>query len=156
MAPTTALASAPGIAPAPAISLWSVPARADQCPRIRAEVTLAVRRDPYACNAADDAALVVTELFTNALKHGAGAATGIDAEIDVCLAVGHTGYLALAISNDVEAFPRTRRSQPGRRDLPESGRGLGIVESLSDACGAEVTADRVTVWALLAPGGVPA
>lgn len=90
---------------------------------------------------ADDAKLIVSELVTNALRHGAG-------PIDV----------RCAISDDEEFVMEVRDSSP---ELPEvedtdlldlSGRGLVIVEALARAWGARPAEDGKVTWAALRIG----
>ena len=86
----------------------------------------------------DDAALVVSELATNAIMHAASDFTvGIEAEADAVL-ISVTDYQpALPVACE----PPT---------MSESGRGLALVASLSRGWGTEPVAGGKVVWAELA------
>ncbi len=91
-----------------------------------------------------DVAAVVSEFMTNALRHslaGAEAHTGAAADLDdpvgtpwlpIRLGLLHPGPCVLcAVADPSTLAPVTRRPGP----LEESGRGLQLVESLSDQWG---------------------
>jgi anti-sigma regulatory factor (Ser/Thr protein kinase) len=98
---------------------------------------------PEASAAIDDAALVVSELVTNAVNAGCSAAT-------VALEL-HRDYLRLSVADNNQARPHLRSPTP--RDA--HGRGLRIVEQLTTSWGVdpiEADADgapRKQVWAVL-------
>jgi anti-sigma regulatory factor (Ser/Thr protein kinase) len=75
---------------------------------------------------ADSAKLIVSELFTNAVKHGTPGE-------DVWLLLTYEGEgLVIGVWDSSQQMPKR-----GRRDqLEESGRGLYLVESIADAYGA--------------------
>jgi anti-sigma regulatory factor (Ser/Thr protein kinase) len=128
---------------APAIrELWRGPgwrvfdASADQGRQVRDWITRVVSR--HGCPArASDAALVVSELFTNAVMHGpAGGRVLVGyclwqdgAQIVVCDAGGTTS-------------PRLR--DPGKLD--EGGRGLQVVDAVAAAWGAFRAGHAQAVW----------
>jgi anti-sigma regulatory factor (Ser/Thr protein kinase) len=74
----------------------------------------------------DPATLIVSELFTNAMKHGTPGE-------DVWLLLIYEGEsVAIGVWDASQEMPKM-----GACDLlEESGRGLYLVESLADACGA--------------------
>lgn len=86
----------------------------------------------------DDAALLVSELMSNAVRHGAGLAL-----LTVSL---HDETLTVAVHDDGVGVPtvRTGIGDPSAA----SGRGLGIVERLADQWGVDVDQGREgkTVW----------
>lgn len=90
----------------------------------------------------DDAALVVTELLTNALRH----ARPLPSEkIDVDWEVDDYGVMVRITDGGGATYPELLDSGPD--DL--TGRGLAIVDSIASNWGVEVDPDRVTVWAYL-------
>lgn len=83
-------------------------------------------------------ALVVSELVTNALLHG-------DGPICVCLE-RRGGQVGVAVSDAGSDPVRRRTGSPH----DERGRGLLVVDALTDNWGVEVHADSGnTVWAVL-------
>jgi anti-sigma regulatory factor (Ser/Thr protein kinase) len=108
-----------------------LPANADAPARARAAV-----RDVAATLAQDDvwrAQLIVTELVTNAVKHGPGGPVQLDLEAG---GDGVRGHVA-------DPGPGIRRSRT-RVDGGEGGRGLDLVDRLSDGWG--LAKDRSRVW----------
>jgi anti-sigma regulatory factor (Ser/Thr protein kinase) len=85
---------------------------------------------------ADRAALMVSELATNAIRHG-----GSDFEVLVELT---SDALHVEIADSGGGSPTVRRARP----LDVSGRGLHIVESLADKWGVRHATDGLgkTVW----------
>ncbi|GAA3159207.1 MULTISPECIES: ATP-binding protein [Streptomyces] len=120
--------------------------------------TLATLRGWRICAAlTDDAALIVSELVSNALRYGVRNAHGEAGCGRVAGPVVTPAWLALtrredgvmcAVSDGGEGAPVIGTPDP----LAESGRGLSIVEQLSDAWGWTLP-DRSgkTVWATLSP-----
>ncbi|MYW50843.1 ATP-binding protein [Streptomyces sp. SID8376] len=95
----------------------------------------------------DDAALVMTELAANAVTHAAARCPG---EPDVRLGFRlEPAHLLLTVT-DPDDRPPVRRPPGGDADLEEHGRGLRIVDALSEAWGwfPAVPAGK-TVWARL-------
>jgi anti-sigma regulatory factor (Ser/Thr protein kinase) len=89
------------------------------------------------CIAADDAALVLSELVTNAMVHAQAGCT-IEMELD-------DDCLRLAVRDPSPAPPVT--GVVGPRDI--GGRGLHVVRAIATAWGWEPTIDGKTVWARL-------
>jgi hypothetical protein len=91
----------------------------------------------------DDAALVISELVTNAVNAGCSVAT-VELEL-------HRDHLRLSVADNNQARPRLRSPTP--RDA--HGRGLRIVERLTSAWGVDpIEADAngapsKKVWAVL-------
>jgi hypothetical protein len=109
----------------------------------------------------DDVAVVVSELLTNALRHALpqagppprtphgspdGPAGGTGRRWPVRLALVQPGQFVLCAVAD----PSPRRPQPKEPDyLAESGRGLHVIDALSDRWGSTVPTDAgKVVWAL--------
>ncbi|WP_184911248.1 SpoIIE family protein phosphatase [Streptomyces luteogriseus] len=102
---------------------------------------------------ADDAALVVSELVTNAVVHA-----GTDVEME-CRLEGDTPDTAALVVEVSDQHPSRapRGSEPETpHDTPEYGRGLRLVGSLSEAWGITYRTGRKTVWARLPAGGCAA
>lgn len=97
--------------------------------------------------AVDDAAVIISELLSNALRHARPLPSG---QIQVSW-TRHGDVIEIAVS-DGGAMTEPRRGQPTLSSL--GGRGLGIVEALAEDWGVRHEADRTTVWAVLsAPHG---
>ncbi|GAA0966013.1 ATP-binding protein [Actinocorallia libanotica] len=98
---------------------------------------------------ADDAAVILSELLSNALRH-ARPLPGGEGEVKVSwIKVGDTVELAVT---DGGAITEPRKGQPALSSL--GGRGLGIVEILSQSWGVRRDDQGNTVWAHLhAPVG---
>jgi anti-sigma regulatory factor (Ser/Thr protein kinase) len=88
----------------------------------------------------DSAELVMSELVTNELRHGSGA------EVMVRLWRSEAG-VGLAVTGQGVCRARLRVADPWE----ESGRGLLLVEAVTDAWG--VTPDRNGLWCLLGTTG---
>ncbi|MDG9720421.1 ATP-binding protein [Streptomyces sp. DH24] len=96
---------------------------------------------------ADDAVLVLTELASNAVAHAVPRALGGDQDVRLGLALGPT-HLTLTVSDPADAPPVCR--PPDGYALEEHGRGLCLVDALSDEWGwtPRPPAGK-TVWARL-------
>jgi anti-sigma regulatory factor (Ser/Thr protein kinase) len=107
----------------------------------------------------DDVAVVVSELLTNALRHGvphapdqsrsqvqARAGAAAPSRWPVRLALVQPGHFVLCAVAD----PSPRLPEPKEPDyLAESGRGLHVIDALSDRWGSTVPTDAgKVVWAL--------
>lgn len=97
------------------------------------------RRVLETCPVLDEAVLLVSELTTNALEH---TATGEDGFFEVTILTGKTSLLIAVTDNGSPQTP-----VPGDLD-PESeaGRGLGLVEGLSQRWGHCGGPHGRTVW----------
>ncbi len=83
---------------------------------------------------ADTVALLVSEVATNALVHGAGR---------VRVRVRPTGGgLRVEVHDEGPTLPSRRQATP----MDEGGRGIALVDALSSGWGAEATPDGKTVW----------
>lgn len=89
----------------------------------------------------DDAQLLVSEVVTNALMH---AGTPIDLAISM---LGHT--VRVEVSDGAAHLP-VRREYAA---MAGTGRGLQLLEELSDQWGVDTEADGKTVWFELTPPG---
>jgi anti-sigma regulatory factor (Ser/Thr protein kinase) len=96
------------------------------------------------CPAADDAALIVSELAANAVQH---TRSGKGGEVRVTVAAAPAEWVLILVGDDgpdegnVPGIPAQRPPASA-----ESGRGLLLVAALSDACG---YAPGGLSWALL-------
>ena len=97
-----------------------------------------LRRVPTAARICDDAVLVVSELVTNALRHGLG-------EIVVRASV-RDGALAMSVTDNGAELPVLRELQRDR----VGGVGLQIVERLATKWGIAPFPGGKTVWVTLA------
>lgn len=93
----------------------------------------------------DDAALVMSELATNAVRAGC---SSMSVAIDV-----HRQHLRLGVQDDAPGWPRRLPGGPA----DPNGRGLAIIDALSERWGAEQSEAGKEVWAELPfPDGVAA
>ncbi|MDT0306522.1 ATP-binding protein [Streptomyces sp. DSM 44917] len=131
----------------------------DESPRAARRATAATLRGWGLDAAVDDAAVVVSELVTNAVRYGLPAAARhpippATPDRPILLGLVHCGgWVLCAVSDPGEATPRLKEPD----FLRESGRGLHVLESLAQRWG-WTTPDRhgKAVWALLpAPGDPP-
>ena len=86
----------------------------------------------------DDAALIASELATNAVLHAR-------TEFTVVVSRRPGGNIRIAVRDTSLARPRPRRAGP----LATSGRGLRLVEALAADWGADVLPDGKVIWAEL-------
>jgi hypothetical protein len=93
----------------------------------------------------DTARLVVTELVSNAVRHGTAAATSA---VEVTLA-RQAGTVYVSVRDRSHRLPRPGGPVPA---TVEGGRGLLVVGIMSRAWGATPTPDGKVVWATLATG----
>ncbi|MCS7484795.1 ATP-binding protein [Umezawaea endophytica] len=114
-----------------------LPAESGSCSRARRLVDEAVTSWGLPEEFADDAALVVTELVSNGADHAEG---------PLRLTVNRTeGGVRIEVHDRSSALPVVRPVSP---ESPR-GRGMIIVNALSDSWGVEPDADGKTVWAEL-------
>jgi anti-sigma regulatory factor (Ser/Thr protein kinase) len=88
----------------------------------------------------DEALLMVSELVSNAVAHGAP-------PITVKLTCNGSAGLELRVSDGSDRMPCPGRAGP----LAESGRGLHLVDVLSSRWGVDATQDGKEVWFVLRP-----
>jgi anti-sigma regulatory factor (Ser/Thr protein kinase) len=86
----------------------------------------------------DDAALIASELATNAVLHAR-------TEFTVVVSRRPGGNIRIAVGDTSLMRPRPRRGGP----LETSGRGLRLVEALAGEWGADVLPDGKVIWAEL-------
>jgi anti-sigma regulatory factor (Ser/Thr protein kinase) len=105
----------------------------------------AVRRQLTAWGLAvccDTAELLVSEMVTNAVRHGRGA---------VRLRLGlSAGVVRCEVTDGAPAWPRQRPAAPGSSSVSETGRGLLIMEAMAERWGVCSTGGGKTVWCELA------
>lgn len=83
---------------------------------------------------ADDVALAASELMTNAVIHGCH---GLPSTCEVTLTAAWTGErLRVAVADPSDALPSEQEASAGR----DGGRGLTLVDALSDRWGVETGA----------------
>ena len=87
----------------------------------------------------DDVILVASELVGNAVRHTSVSRSGT---LDVSWDVDATG-VRVCVADPSSTKPRTRVASPGAT----SGRGLRIVDAVSDDWGVECAAHGKRVWA---------
>ena len=113
-----------------------VPARPGSVPATRAFLVNLLKGWDITGDTIDDAALLVTELVTNAIEHGAGTVA-----IEVCIV---DDVLHVAVSDHGQWVPRRVDADPEAED----GRGLWLVEAVSSEWGRtrRDSGDGKTVW----------
>jgi anti-sigma regulatory factor (Ser/Thr protein kinase) len=112
------------------------------CARLHA---VHVLREWHLRDLADDAALLISELVTNAVT--ASAVLPDRPPVSLRL-ISDGGSLRIEVQDH---SPADLRPEAEGSDDAEHGRGLGVVAALSTRCGAERTAiNRKIVWAELA------
>ncbi|WP_281476990.1 ATP-binding protein [Yinghuangia seranimata] len=94
----------------------------------------------------DDAALVLSELLSNALKHAHALPSG---SVRAAWAVRDDNLLAIEVT-DGGGPTRPRQSSPSL--TARGGRGLSIIDALASDWGVRGGGEEVTVWALLSTG----
>ncbi|MDL4821525.1 ATP-binding protein [Actinomadura opuntiae] len=111
-------------------------------PRTAREFTLATLRGWGLTEEAEDVVVAVSELVTNALRHGL---EGLPQPLPLCpiqiVLVGHPRRLVVTVTDPGARAPEPLPNDPG--DFVEGGRGLLVVGGVSDAWG----------WARLSTGG---
>jgi anti-sigma regulatory factor (Ser/Thr protein kinase) len=96
----------------------------------------------------DDVALILSELFTNALIHTDSAQI-----VCRCLAAPHAVYLSVTDQGGGPTGPRIRRPDPAECD-DEHGRGLLLVSAVAHTWGVATDPGHGrTVWAVLSQDG---
>ncbi|MBO2457794.1 ATP-binding protein [Actinomadura violacea] len=148
-APASAPVTAPGLAglwPAahagtPRTARRVLPAEIT-APRTAREFTQATLREWGLDEGAEDVVVAVSELVTNALRHGL---EGLPQPLPLCpiqvVLVGHPRRLVVTVTDPGARTPEALPNDPDR--FIEGGRGLLVVGGVSDAWG----------WARLSTGG---
>jgi anti-sigma regulatory factor (Ser/Thr protein kinase) len=90
----------------------------------------------------DIAVLLVSELVTNTVRHGTPPVA-----LEIGCDAGHA--LQVRVSDAGPALPRQGRAEPD----DEGGRGLAIVDLLSDDWGVDPGEQGKTVWFTISPDG---
>jgi hypothetical protein len=118
-----------------------------ESPRAAREFTRETLRHWDMCAAFQDTAVVVSELVTNALWHGAVVSVSGSARGQVELTLWHrASHLVCAVTDPSTAPPVLRPPDPGA----ETGRGLHVVQALTTTWGwAMLGFHRKVVWAAL-------
>ncbi|MDT0331000.1 ATP-binding protein [Nocardiopsis lambiniae] len=102
----------------------------------------------------DEAALIISELVSNALRHASPLPTpanpansvGVSWRAEVDGSRGAGGWIEISV-RDGGSTTMPRVARPSTSGL--GGRGLGIVQHLSGRWGTEMDATTTTVWAVL-------
>lgn len=97
----------------------------------------------------DDAALILSELVSNALRHASPLpehTVGVSWRVEVNQSAPAGGWLEIAV-RDGGASTMPRVARPSLSGL--GGRGLGIVQTLAGRWGTEMDATTTMVWAVL-------
>lgn len=100
----------------------------------------------------DDAALVLSELVSNALRHAAPLpapeedSVGVSWRAELGQGPGSSGWVEISV-RDGGSSTMPRVARPSVSGL--GGRGLGIVQTLAGRWGTEMDADTTTVWAVM-------
>ena len=118
--------------PADAVGDWTLPSHPASVARCR-ELACAWLLSRGLDDLIDTCELLVSELATNALRHGSG---------DIRLRLLRDTTLVCEVWDNGYAQPRQRRA----RDTDEGGRGLQLVSLLADRWGSRRTPTGKTVW----------
>lgn len=117
-------------------------------PGIARDFTSATLRSWGLADLSDDATVIVSELVTNAIRHGLTTAFASADDRPIRLTLVRHGRLVVCIVAD------TNRQEPSVRppcDAAENGRGLHVIEALSRAWGwTPLPGVGKAVWAALA------
>jgi hypothetical protein len=119
---------------------WTFPAEPGAVRAARESVRTRLRGWELDC-VADVAALLVSELVTNSLRHATG-----PIGVRLVRPAGPLSALLVEVSDPLPDPPRERAARPE----DESGRGLQLVASSSSAWGTRPGAGGKTVWFELA------
>ena len=113
------------------------------------DFTRTVLRDWGLMDLADVAGLVVSELVTNALRHGVPAGPPVTSECPIRLRLlGQAPYVMCMVTDPGTGIPMLREPGP----CAENGRGLNVVESCCVRWGWHLLDEGgKVVWALLHP-----
>ena len=110
----------------------------------RRHVTDLLHRQGISPERCDDAALVVSELVGNALRHGRPRADGT-----LLVSWVLDGHRLRVEVTDGGGFTRPELRPATANEMAVSGRGLAIIDMLAEAWGSHSDASGTTVWALV-------
>ncbi|MEY2404284.1 MAG: hypothetical protein QOD38_1835 [Acidimicrobiaceae bacterium] len=116
-------------------TVWAMPAEAASVPLARHRIIDLLRANGWCDERIDEAALLTTELATNAVEH-AGTPFALIAELTVEL-------LRVDVRDASTAPPVTG---PVPSDAAVGGRGLTLVSEFADRWGYEPAADGKSMW----------
>lgn len=118
--------------------------RTPTAPRVARRLAAAVARASGCGHLAEDAALVTSELVTNAVQHASG---------PISLTIGVTGgALRIEVGDGSPVLPTRRDPLP---TAPE-GRGLPLIDALATTWGSYPVEGGKVVWAELGAAARPA
>ncbi len=112
-----------------------VPSRPDSTPAARAFLSRLLEGWGLANEVIDDAALLTTELISNAVRHGAGTIT-LRVEVE-------RGVVEVRVHDDASAMPEFNDRVD---EASLGGRGLFIVQCVADEWGSDPNEPGKTVW----------
>ncbi len=121
----------------PALVCWTLPAVPGSVRQARRLVGEVVTRLGLPGSVRDDVRLLISELVTNAVLHGEGPVR-IEVVVD--------SAITCRVADGLPALPRPRDAALD----DETGRGLLLLDALTDDWGSECTADGKVVWFRLA------
>lgn len=128
-------------------AVLSVPSLPESMARVR-HFAMAACRARGRSELCDTTALLVSEVATNAIVHGRGS-------VSVSVAV-RADRLRVEVTDESpdqpQRRPEVRTDLADVARLPENGRGLALVDALSDAWGCTTHDPGKTVWFELAAG----
>lgn len=116
------------------LTVPSVPRSVSSVRRFAREAVAAAQRAPGGSWPADAVELLVSEVATNALVHGAG---DVRVRVDVL-----SDRVRVEVDDDAEGVPTPRTAPPDA----EGGRGLALVTALSSDWGVLPRPGGKTVW----------
>ncbi len=126
--------SDPGVEIESASAEAVVPNRLDSTPAARAFLMRLLNGWGLDEDVIDDASLLTTELLSNAVRHGAGA---VKLRIQV-----REGVVEVRVHDDGDDLPEVNHADP----TSTGGRGLWIVECVSDDWGSDLEDPGKSVW----------
>ncbi|MEW2547554.1 ATP-binding protein [Streptomyces sp. NPDC047002] len=94
-----------------------------------------------------DGAGVVSELVANAVQHARGCQIRVSVSVDRSV----PGCVRIAVTDMDRSIPCLRSAS----DEEESGRGLLLVDALTECWGTDILAQGKRIWADLKPGATP-
>jgi anti-sigma regulatory factor (Ser/Thr protein kinase) len=107
----------------------------DRAPRRARQFLRKARCPEHNASVLDEAVLLMSELVTNAMRHGAP-------PITTEVACNATSGMQVRVSDGNPEAPTARDAGPD----DQSGRGVHLVDMISDAWGVDPTPNGKTVW----------